>query len=196
MGDNATQIVSEALSDELLQFCKSKSLSKDGLLEILHRHGLTPPNSSLNGRKYSNYFFCAACENESVDEEVIRCLIEYFPDVFDNSSGFSEWTPLHGLCDNKNLNEEKSIKILRLLLEKYPDAARRYDHEWGLPIHIAAGTKPFEFCRILIESYPGSVRIRDGYDNLPLHCACDCRVDTLRYPSYSATLVQSLPRCC
>ena len=63
------------LSDELAEFCKSNSLSEEGLREIIERFGLTPHD------KFNYDFFFWACVNENVTEEIIRCLIGYFPDA-------------------------------------------------------------------------------------------------------------------
>ncbi|KAK1734177.1 hypothetical protein QTG54_015180 [Skeletonema marinoi] len=74
------------------------------------------------------------------------------------------------------MTEKSAIEILKLLLHKYPEAARHADNENGtLPLHMASGfggSRSPEFCRVLIEAYPGSERISDASGELPLHFAC------------------------
>ncbi len=80
--------------------------------------------------------------------------------------------PLHCLCDNRNVEERRGIKILKLLIEEYPVALRHADRRGLLPVHRACGAKKsFEFCRVLIEAYPGSEQISSYKGMMPLHCA-------------------------
>ena len=64
--NNSRQSAAEALSDELLEFCRSDSLSEDGICEIIERHGLTPNNNHPNISDHE--FFRAVCLNERVTE--------------------------------------------------------------------------------------------------------------------------------
>ena len=185
----------------LLDFCRSESLSEDGVRAIIERHGLTPNNH------VENYdFFREACFNERVTEGIIRCLLEYFPDAASSTNhiGVSPlhracnnknatfdviqllidaapdtvrsvpifgWAPLHILCYNKFVDEGTAMQILNLLMEKYPEAVRCADVAGNLPIHIASGARSPKFCSVLIEAYPGSVQIGNNRGTLPLHQA-------------------------
>jgi len=80
--------------------------------------------------------------------------------------------PLPYLCENKKMDETTAIQILKLLIEKYPEAVRHMNNNGDLPIHIAARRRSPEFCRVLIEAYPGSERISGIRGTLPLHWAC------------------------
>ena len=76
-GNNNSQQSAESLSKELYEICNSESLSKEGLHGIIERHDyLTPKNRQVSDYK----FFLRACINKRVNEGIIRCLLEYFPD--------------------------------------------------------------------------------------------------------------------
>ena len=101
-----------SLSDELLDFCASESLSEQDLREIIERR----QNDLISGHG----FFLAACRNERVTEGIVRYLLEYFPDVatFTNEDGLS---PLHYTCQNKCT----TFNIIQLLIEADPDYFRQ-----------------------------------------------------------------------
>eukprot|EP00984_Skeletonema_dohrnii_P031635 scaffold24379_cov115-Skeletonema_dohrnii-CCMP3373.AAC.2 len=193
--------MSRPLSNELLVFCQSDSLSEEGLREIIERHALTGVNHPCN---YIS--FLVACRSERVTDGIIRCLLEYFPDAA--SAIDKGWSPLHCACRNpnmtlkiiqllidaapdsvssvnsggsmplhclcysENLDDAAAIEILNLIIEKYPEAVRHANSKGYLPIHIASKHKSTEFCRVLIEAYPGSERMSNVEDELPLHRAC------------------------
>ena len=206
-GDKGNVALHCACSEELLLYCKSESLSVEGLREIFERHGWTPNNTQHISADYE--FFCAACRNEIVNEEIIRCLLEYFPDAAGTVVGDKGsvalhcacknknvtpgiirilidatstsvrcedndgWTPLHYLCNNENLDETVSLQILKLLIEKCPEAVRHANRTGGsLPIHLASRGKSPEYCRVLIEAYPQTEQIPNNGGALLLHLAC------------------------
>eukprot|EP00985_Skeletonema_marinoi_P019440 scaffold11145_cov104-Skeletonema_marinoi.AAC.5 len=81
--------------------------------------------------------------------------------------------PVHKICDNRDVDETTAIEILKLLIEKYPEAVQQIGGIGNhLPIHLASIQHSPEFCRVLIEAYPGSERITDASGELPLHFAC------------------------
>jgi len=205
------------LPNELLELCKSDSLSEDGLREIIERHALTHHDHRVNDYK----FFVLACKNERVTEGMIRYLLEYFPAAASATyndgwatrnrqcSGHLGYLPLHSICgnksvtlnivqllikaapdsvrqkekfglmpvhkicDNRDVDETTAIEILKLLIEKYPEAVQ---HIGGignhLPIHLASIQRSPEFCRVLIEASPESERMTAANGMLPLHFAC------------------------
>ena len=187
---------------ELRSYCKSESLTEEGLREIFERCGSTP-------NQLSDYeFFSNAFRNERVTEGIIRCLLEYFPAAAsatgedgclplhyacDNKNVTLEiiqliidaapdsvrsvcnsgWMPLHDLCSNQYVDEATGIKILKFLIDKYQEAVRHADNRGRLPIHVAASWGRYpEFCRVLIEAYPRSEQIASNNGVLPLHHAC------------------------
>ena len=202
----SNNIISRRLSDELLDFCASASVSEEGLREIIQRHELTPNHDNHNVDDYG--FFRFMCQNERVTERIVQFLLENFPDAANAASGdgsvplhaacynknamlnivqilidaapesvHSEnnygHMPLHILCANDNVSEIAAVKILKLLIKKYPEALRHIDNDDRLPIQLAAswGTSP-EVCSVLIEAYPGSERMTSSEGELPLHDAC------------------------
>ncbi len=122
-------------------------------------------------------YFPAAASTDSVLHDtavslgVIRLLIDAAPASF-RKTDISDWMPLHILCANKDVGEMRAMAILKLFIEKCPEAVRHADTVGCLPIHMAAELKPLEFCRLLIEAYPGSEQIANARGMLPLHCAC------------------------
>jgi ankyrin repeat protein len=80
------------------------------------------------------------------------------------------------------VDEEVTVEILKLLLEKCPGSARSATNIGMLPIHFAAAHQSLEFCRILIEEHPGSERMSDDGGYLPFHWACGrSNVATVKY---------------
>eukprot|EP00986_Skeletonema_menzelii_P017120 scaffold17584_cov117-Skeletonema_menzelii.AAC.3 len=80
------------------------------------------------------------------------------------------------------MDEATAIQILKLLIEKYPEAIRHTNNNGRLPIHIAAEWRSPEFCRVLIEAYPGSERITTAQGAMPLLLAClNNSVPTVEY---------------
>jgi ankyrin repeat protein len=199
----------DALEKELIDFCRSESLSEDGLRGIIERYGC-----ELSIENYE--FFFEACHNKLVTEGILRYLLEYFPnagatscaegyvplhfvclnknvthgmvqlliDAYPesiNRANNEGWTTLHILCNNKDIVDTAAVDILGLLLERCPEAVQNADRCDRLPIHIACGFGSTEFCRILIAAYPGSERIA-AMGHLPLHIACRLgTVETVQY---------------
>jgi hypothetical protein len=56
---------------------------------------------------------------------IVQLLIDAFPDSVrhENNNGMM---PLHDLCGNENMDDGVGLKILKLLLEKYPGAVKHY----------------------------------------------------------------------
>ncbi len=86
----------DALRKELVDCCRSESLSEDGLRAIFERFN--------NNHHLENYdFILWACHNERCTEGILRYLLEYFPDAAGATSAEgSLLTPLHTVCYNKN----------------------------------------------------------------------------------------------
>jgi ankyrin repeat protein len=187
---------------ELRDFCRSESLSEDGLREIIERYNIID---------YHRSFIMAACRNELVTERVLRYLLEHFPKAasFISKNGSTPlhamssnknatpgmmqllidacpgslrrasddkgWMPIHALCHNNDLDDLVALNILRSILEKCPgsESVRNTTKKGNLPLHFAALRRSPEFCHLLIEAYPGSERIKNCQGHLPLHAACE-----------------------
>ena len=111
---------------ELLEFCKTKSISVEGLREIIKRHGITV---CKNVECYE--FFRSACSNERVTEEIIQCLLEYFPDAASATDDISGQMSLHMACMNSNVR----LNIIQLIIDAAPDSVRSVDCDGSMPLH-------------------------------------------------------------
>ena len=186
-GDNRSQqSAAVLLQDELEEYCYSDSLSERGLREMFQRHGLTP-----NKNRLSDYFdvFFDACDNERVNEGIIRCLLEYFPDAA-KATDVDGWSPLHFACGNKNV----TLGIIQLLIDAAPDSVRSVSNEGAMPLHFLCENEKvdeataLEILKLLIEKYPESVRHANNDGGLPIHLAAGwrslefCRVLIEAYP--------------
>eukprot|EP00986_Skeletonema_menzelii_P019488 scaffold28164_cov166-Skeletonema_menzelii.AAC.1 len=213
-GDNNDGQTAGLLFYELFFFCNTEVLTEDGLRDILEPYRLTPKDALSNYdyffhhacdnekvtegiiRYLLEYFPDAAsatfegwaplhnaCGNPNVTTGIIQVLINSAPDSVRSVSNTGN-TPLHMLCNNIKVDEATAMQILKLLIEKYPEAVRHTNNNDGyLPIHIASvRTKSPEFCQVLIEAYPGSERMTEAEGKLPLHFACaNNTVATVKY---------------
>ncbi len=77
-------------------------------------------------------FFFQACRNTRVTEEIIQCLLEYFPTAASATDEHGS-TPLHAACYNPNV----SLGVIRLLIGAAPDSLRMADNVSGwMPLHL------------------------------------------------------------
>ena len=89
-----------SLSEDLLECCRSETLSEEVLREVFECHGLTPNDNRLGVGDCG--FFHVACLNERVTEGMIQCLLDYFPTAV-NVTDVHGCLPLHNACFNKNV---------------------------------------------------------------------------------------------
>jgi ankyrin repeat protein len=185
-GDNRRQATA-LLSNKLLAHCGSDSLSVDGLREIIiERHECASPNRNLN---IDYKFFYVACRHETVNEGIIQCLLEYFPDAA-SATNNNGCTPLHYACGNKNI----TLDIIQILIDEAPTTVRTVDNEGHMPLHKLCFNKnvddiaAMEILKLLIEKHPEAVRHADNERFLPIHRACGrmslefCRMLIEAYP--------------
>jgi len=112
------------------------------------------------------------CNNTNVTRSMVELLIDAAPNSVRIVTQLG-WMPLHCLCLNRKLDDETSMEILKLLIQKCPQAVRHADYDTGfLPVHRACASRAPDFCRVLIEAYPGSERITASNGMLPIHIAC------------------------
>ena len=77
------------------------------------------------------------CNNKNVTRSMVQLLIDAAPNSV-RSVDEDGWMPLHHFCSCNKV--DGAIEILNLLVEKYPEALRHVDNNFGfLPIHIASG---------------------------------------------------------
>ena len=80
--------------------------------------------------------------------EVAQMLVEHKADV--NSLNKDGKTPLHILSEHRTNNEDDVPNHARLLFQRGA-AVKRYDHNYGAPLHLAAPQAWFKVARILLE---------------------------------------------
>ena len=170
--------------------CGSKSLSEEGLREIIERHGLTPNNHKSTPRSKRYYdFFRSACYNARVTEGIIQYLLDYFPDAA-NAADECGWSPLHNACNNRST----TFNIIQLLIDAAPDSVRSVTNKGNMPLHILCANKTvnegtaIQILRLLIEKCPESVRHTNNNGRLPIHIA-----SWWRSPEFCRLLIDAYP---
>eukprot|EP00984_Skeletonema_dohrnii_P011727 scaffold4702_cov111-Skeletonema_dohrnii-CCMP3373.AAC.4 len=186
-GNDNRQTAEVTLSDELYELCSSDSLSIEGLRESIERHGLTPNEN--NDSHVSDYdFFCAACDNERVNEGIIRRLLEYFPAAA--STNEDRGSPLYFACGNPNV----TLNIVQLLIDAAPDSVRKENEDGWMPLHCLCRnndvdkTIAIEMLKLLIEKCPEAIRHAENDGFLPIHIAA-CFSD----PHFCRVLIEAHP---
>ena len=176
----------DGLKKELYEFCRSDSLSEDGLREIIKRFG-APKNPNI-----TNYgFFLEACENEKITEGILRLLLDYFPDAvsYNRPFGYGN-TPLHYMFCNKNV----TLGMVQLLIDAYPKSPRRANNNGFMPLHFLCINKNLdedvrlEILKLLLEKYPESVRHATDDGSLPLRFAA-----ANQSPEFCRILIEAYP---
>ena len=150
-----------------VEACKNERVT-EGIIQCLLKY--FPDAASITDEE-SRSPLHFACYNPNVTLSIIHFLIGAAPASVRSVSNVGNM-PLHGLCINKEVDDATALEILKLLIERYPEAIRHANKEGKFPIHCASQLRSPEFCRLLIEAYPGSERITDAIGALPLHHAC------------------------
>ena len=152
------------LYNELYAYCSSAVLTESGVHEIIERSG----NQQLLG-KYD--FFHAACRNETVTEEIIRCLLECFPAAVNEADGRDGRLPLHYAC-----RCNATLRLIELLIDANPDSVRHEDNYGFSPLHWLCANKDTEITEIIkciLKHFPAAVNVADDWERLPLTYACE-----------------------
>ncbi len=161
----------DALVEELLDFCRSESLSEDGLREILQRFGCAPNNNLHVSPTLFGFLFCA-CQNELVTEGILRYLLEHFPSVT-IATDIVGMTPLHNLCNNKSV----TLGIVQLLIDAHPESIDRANNNDWAPLHYLSGNKKLDdstavdILGLFLERCPEAARHAGEDGRLPIHIA-------------------------
>jgi ankyrin repeat protein len=183
---NRSQLVRYTmLEDLLLQFCRSDSLSENGLREIIEQHA---NNNDITG-SIDYKFFHEACLNERVTEGTLRYLLEYFPNAV-RAIREEGRSPLHFICYNKNV----TLGIVQLLIDAFPEYIRHENNEGHMPLHRFCDKEHLddkvglEILKLLLEKCPESVRHANIKGNLPLHFAA-----AWKSPEFCRILIEEYP---
>jgi hypothetical protein len=159
--NDRSQSIGDLLKN-LVELCRSESLSEKGLREIIGVHGFGgAPHNHNDPNNINNYpfFFHEACYNERVTEGILRCLLEYFP----NAVRFADKRgrlPLHYICHNKHV----TLSMVQLLIDAFPDSLSHEDNGGCMPLHSSCLNKNMdeegglEILKLLLKRYPESVR--------------------------------------
>ena len=179
----------EWLADKLFEYCQSNEITEEGIHEIIQSH---KESSSDNNHEVSDHqFFRVACSNERVNEGIIRCLLEYYPDaalIVDVAD--DRRLPLHYACENNNV----SIGIIRLLIDAAPDSVPHEESKGHLPLHCLCGNTnldeatALEILNLLLEKHPESIRHETNEGHLPIHFAA-CHLS----PEFCRVLIEAYP---
>eukprot|EP00984_Skeletonema_dohrnii_P014842 scaffold6323_cov118-Skeletonema_dohrnii-CCMP3373.AAC.7 len=165
-----SHIVSD-YDDFFVEACRNKRVT-GGIIRCLLEY--FPAAASTARDEFDWTPLHAASNNKNVTLNIVQLLIDAAPESV-HSEDVSGFMPLHRLCTNEELDETTALAILKLLVEKHPEALRHEtDHEYNtgrLPIHIACEymRQSLDFCRVLIEAYPGSERIAVEHSDDPFH---------------------------
>ncbi len=120
--------------------------------------------------------------------ELIDVLIELYPDAVregdENGLRPLHFACLYNFCMEKHFNALRDERdktswgwVLKVLIEKYPQALQEPDNDGRLPLHLAASsakTSP-KALEMLLERYPDSISRRTKLGKLPLHFAVEAR---------------------
>ncbi len=176
----------DALGEELLAFCRSGSLSEDGLQEIIKRYG-APKNQN-----FTDYaFFHEACRNERVTEGILRMLLEYFPDAASLFDEEVEFSPLHSVCQH---NKNATLGMVQFLVDAFPESLRKANNDGHMPLHGLCLNENLneetglEILKYFIERCPESVQQVTRIGNLPIHIAAG-----LQSPEFCRILIDAYP---
>ena len=166
----------------LITMMWNKNIGK--MKEIVQYIVETYPESVRSKDCYDQIPLHLACSNGTITLEIISILLQAWPESI-NQKNSMECLPIHHLCvaTIEEVDREESLKVLRLLIDAYPNCVyQTEDGEGSLPLHVAAGAqKGPKFCEVLVDAYPEAVQVKDGCLQLPIHHACTGQPETLKY---------------
>jgi ankyrin repeat protein len=61
-----------------------------------------------------------------------------------------------------------TFEVVKLLLERWPEATREKDVAGDTPLHMAARGEEIDVVRLLVESWPKGKRVRNEHGRTPL----------------------------
>jgi len=166
-----TRLMAIAITRGSLSLDRAKALIRDHNADPIERDdfGRAALHHSLGSKhakdaQVNNLFDC----NKSLNVELTRYLITVSSQVL--SIKVSGKTPLHLALENN-----APIDILKLLIEKCPEALKERDYDELLPCHLVC-TKNFsaslDVVTLIVEADPLALQERDIRGRLPLHFAC------------------------
>ena len=172
MSGSQSQSSNDALLEELIDFCRSESLSEDGLREIIERYDCDcASNNNIHVENY-DFFLWAFC-NERSTEGILRCLLEYFPDAAGATTSRG-MTTVHMIL---GFNKNPTHGMVQLLIDASPESLRTANNDGWAPLHYLCNNQNLEdsaavdILGLLLERCPEAVRRAQTNGALPIHIA-------------------------
>ena len=156
----------------LHQLCGNEQVDEATALEILNFLIEMYPEAARHADNGGCLPIHLACMSRS--GEFCQVLINEAPDSVRSVANDGS-TPLHCSFYHRYLrddDEASAMQVLKLLIDKYQEAARHADVEGSLPIHLASRLSSREYVTMLVKAYPESVSVPNANGELPLHYAC------------------------
>jgi ankyrin repeat protein len=185
MSGSQSQSSNDALLEELIDFCRSETLSEDGLREIIERYDCDCASKNNNIHVENYDFFLWACDNERSTEGILRCLLEYFPDAASATDLDDGYTPLHIMM---SANQNVTNGMVQLLIDACPESIDRANSLAGAtPLHFLCSNKNIadstavDILGLLLERCPEAVRHAAINGALPIHIACGLGSKSLEF---------------
>ena len=113
-----------------------------------------------------------ACMSGKGDDEflgMVSLLVDLYPRALCTREKQHSFLPLHMACSVPYTSDA----LVKLLLERYPNAVKKADACSSLPLHLAVRSKaPSSVVKRLLASYPAGAMQLDADGRLALHWAC------------------------
>jgi hypothetical protein len=152
-------------SGEKIDAEKTKNLNPSVNFETRDAIGRTPILLALGTRpRYGDHLFSSI--HGPFNIPLIHFLVNQSPLNLRNS--WYGHLPLHWACINA-----APVEVVKLLLDKFPDAAKIPGDLFNLPLHLALfNGSSFEVIKLLLEVYKDAATIKGEYGRHALHFAC------------------------
>jgi len=142
---------------------------------------------------YSESPLNAACKNPNMSAESMGLIIKHHPEMAKQEYESDRHLPLHTLCKNKKMEEQRAIAILKLLVGAYPESVKKAvgksadpldeylieQYEGKSPINIAEEKMSFGFFKALLVERAKVSSIPEA-NILQIACIYKCKLDTIQ----------------
>ena len=108
----------------------------------------------------------------NIDIDVVRMLVEVYPDALTTADDESKCTPLHTLVCNPNIAH--LCDVLQFIVETEPDSLRMIGGYDEVPLHLACknSNSSSKVVQMLLDYWPESTYQRSRLGDLPIHYFC------------------------
>jgi ankyrin repeat protein len=123
-------------------------------------HDLSPETlNTKNGEQLTP--FLKACMIENIP--VVTYMAENYPALLQEKDNEDSWCALHFACAHRKKN------VIKVLLHKYPNAAKEIDNKGRTPLALVAGQdrNDMEVIEWLVDVYPDAMKSADLSGNRP-----------------------------